>query len=206
VVFDVIDIDSEEGAAALSAAQVGEWIFGPKVTTGKGHHLYVAVSGEGNRTGLVTGVDYRGRNGYVVAPPSSHPSGREYRWLASMNTPLEPAPKWFVDLLTPERPVVERKAAPIEVSDTYARRAVEKELEVLSGISEGGRNHALNRSAYNLGQLVGSGHLERSAVEAVLTVAALRMGLNEIETAKTIKSGLDKGSLNPRTRSLGQTL
>jgi hypothetical protein len=50
------------------------------VTGGGGRHLYFAHPGglTRNRAGLVQGIDLRGDGGYVVAPPSIHPSGRPY--------------------------------------------------------------------------------------------------------------------------------
>lgn len=35
----------------------------------------------GNRAGILPSVDTRGDGGYIVAPPSLHPSGNRYRWL-----------------------------------------------------------------------------------------------------------------------------
>jgi hypothetical protein len=51
-------------------------------TGGGGRHLYFAHPGEmlHNRVGLAPGVDLRGDGGYVVAPPSVHPSGTPYGW------------------------------------------------------------------------------------------------------------------------------
>lgn len=45
-----------------------------------GMHLYVPAAGRGNKAGLLPGVDYRGRGGYVVAPPSRRADGGIYQW------------------------------------------------------------------------------------------------------------------------------
>lgn len=52
------------------------------VRTGKGYHVYFQLEGGVPRTAprLVDGVDVKGEGGYVVAPPSKHPSGAEYRF------------------------------------------------------------------------------------------------------------------------------
>lgn len=75
---DVLDFDGMDQAHA-------EWTkaFGPTwagagvhplatVNTPRpgGLHIYVKATGDGNRAGVVPGVDYRGRGGYVLAPPS----------------------------------------------------------------------------------------------------------------------------------------
>jgi hypothetical protein len=82
VAFDVIDLDSEAAVDALESARAGrDRISGPVVATGKGFHYFVLPTGLGNRAGVLPGVDYRGAGGYVVAPPSVHPSGTRYRWI-----------------------------------------------------------------------------------------------------------------------------
>lgn len=45
-----------------------------------GNHLYIAATGRGNKAAIFPGVDYRGANGYVLAPPSVMPDGTMYRW------------------------------------------------------------------------------------------------------------------------------
>lgn len=83
VAFSVLDIDSA-GAVPVLQELLGETYRhdGPVVSTGKGAHLYFQpLKGDRNRAGLLGGkVDYRGAGGYVVAPPSIHPSGRVYVW------------------------------------------------------------------------------------------------------------------------------
>jgi hypothetical protein len=51
------------------------------VKTAHGFHWYVKPTGMGNRAGVLPGVDFRGKNGYVIAPPSVHPDGNRYRWV-----------------------------------------------------------------------------------------------------------------------------
>jgi len=76
---DVIDQDGPEGAVTYVR---GTWpaVLGI-VTTPRdgGVHRYVAATGRGNGQKLAPGIDYRGRGGYVVAPPSVV-AGRRYTW------------------------------------------------------------------------------------------------------------------------------
>ncbi len=80
----------------------------------------------------------------------------------------------------------------------YAQKALVNELAKLAGTSEGGRNAALNQSAYSLGQLVGAGALDRGSVEAALFGTAAALGLGEHEIRATIRSGLEGGMKQPR--------
>jgi hypothetical protein len=82
---DVIDQDGPEGA--ISWARIGRadaWpaVLGIVLTVrpeGGGVHRYVASTGDGNGAKIAPGIDYRGRGGYVVAPPSII-DGRRYAW------------------------------------------------------------------------------------------------------------------------------
>ena len=81
--FDVIDIDPP-GAWHWARGHFNDLtILGHALTSRPGgHHLYVpTVEGMGNKAGALDGVDYRGLGGYVVAPPSIGPTGRQYTWL-----------------------------------------------------------------------------------------------------------------------------
>ena len=95
----VLDVDPAHGGGA-SLARL-EAAHGPLPATvacrtgGGGRHLYFAHPGGvvRNRAGLAQGLDLRGDGGYVVAPPSLHPSGGRYRWEPGRSPwELEPAP------------------------------------------------------------------------------------------------------------------
>lgn len=74
-------------------------------TGGGGLHYYFQCDDPSVTVGVdvLPGLDFRGRGGYVIAPPSVHSSGGRYEW-AEENSPTEgtlPAriPGWLHDLL-----------------------------------------------------------------------------------------------------------
>lgn len=204
IVFDVIDIDSAEGLDALRDLLGDIQLGGPAARSGGGGwHLYVAPTGYGNRVDLLPGVDFRGANGQIVAPPSKHSSGQAYRWCRPLGAvPLPDCPDALLKLLCPPPPVTVRPAAPVRDLTRYATTALEQETDRVLSAQPGTRNDCLNRAAYNLGKLAGGGVLEESDVVAALTAAALQIGLGHAETARTIGSGLRAGRARPRTPEL----
>jgi hypothetical protein len=48
---------------------------------------------------LMPGIDVRGDGGYVLAPPSIHPSGRRYEWSVDSASEFADAPGWLLDLI-----------------------------------------------------------------------------------------------------------
>ena len=94
----VIDIDGDEGFATFNQliAEKGEPMTPIAATgSGKGSHFFFrynsALASAANVLG--PGVDVRNDGGYVVAAPSRHRSGGEYKWLRNLDTPLAPLPK-----------------------------------------------------------------------------------------------------------------
>ena len=53
---------------------------------------------------LGAGLDVRGDGGYVIAPPSIHPSGRAYAWSVDSAREFDDAPEWLFDLLGKKQP------------------------------------------------------------------------------------------------------
>lgn len=101
----VLDIDGPEGEASL--AKITD-LFGPlpetlASSTGKGVHYVFRHPGVELRNFAKRGVniDFRGDGGYICAPPSIHPSGREYAWTTESKHPAN-VPEWLLELLTSE--------------------------------------------------------------------------------------------------------
>ncbi|MHC5184550.1 MAG: phage/plasmid primase, P4 family, partial [Planctomycetota bacterium] len=94
----VLDIDPKDnGDESIKKYRVPDTL---EVITGSGgkHYYFTDPEGQtGNSVGkLGRGIDVRGNNGYVVAPPSLHSSGQEYRWRIDPNArELAPVPSWL---------------------------------------------------------------------------------------------------------------
>lgn len=76
----VVDADGEQGMNWLATNMP---VTGVYARTGKGVHGYFRLNGQEvrNRARLAPEVDVRGEGGYVVAPPSTHASGRPYEFV-----------------------------------------------------------------------------------------------------------------------------
>ena len=101
----VVDIDEEAGEQALRELERanGELPATVEAITGKGRHVYFRL-GDGDPVGnsvskLGPGLDIRGDEGYVVAPPSIHPSGRKYEWSVDCAAEFADAPDWLHQLV-----------------------------------------------------------------------------------------------------------
>ena len=99
---------------------------------------------------------------------------------------------------TRERPALHGPAAPPGGAQAYATTALEAECARVASAIEGTRNDTLNQAAFNLGQLVGAGHLDDAAVRTRLADAAAECGLGDIEADRTIQSGVTDGAKQPR--------
>ncbi|MGB9792573.1 MAG: bifunctional DNA primase/polymerase, partial [Thermacetogeniaceae bacterium] len=143
--FVVLDLDS---MLALETAKNQGIPQTPTVATGKGYHVYFVHPGFSvqNAAGLagVQGLDVRGDGGYVVAPPSVHPSGRRYVWAkgrSPRDVELALPPAWLLDLLT------NRISANPGHEEPPPRQDPDWVLELLGGVEEGRRNDAATRLA-----------------------------------------------------------
>jgi len=209
--FDVLDVDGPTGEQAIRqlAAAHGLASSGPLVRTGGGGwHFYLAPTGLGNvhPRGLEH-VDWRGRGGYVVAPPSRHASGHRYQWLAGrdLDTGPGPVPSVLLQRLQPRQ--LQRLTGPDQLltaadgsGERYARAALAQELARVAAAPVGQRNRQLWESTRNLYNLVATGALIEREVHQGLLDAAERCGLLAEEprqTRRTMASGRQVGLAHP---------
>jgi archaellum biogenesis ATPase FlaH len=132
----VVDFDSPE---SIEFSKKNNFPITPSVKTGKGYHAYYRYK-EGVRNFQkrddLPGIDLRGNGGYVVAPPSIHPSGHQYQWIKG---------KCLDDLPLADLPEI-----------VLVRSPEDKTLlkELYKGVPEGSRNDSLTRL---IGSLVNDG-------------------------------------------------
>jgi Bifunctional DNA primase/polymerase, N-terminal len=210
--FDVLDVDGPAGDQAIRtlAADHGLQSSGPLVRTGGGGwHFYLAPTGLGNvRPQGLQHVDWRGRGGYVVAPPSRHASGHPYKWAAGreLDIPPDTVPAVLLERLERRPPqrspiLVEPSAAGDGSGGRYARAALAEELARVATAPRGERNRQLWESTRNLYNLVAADALDHREVDQGLLEAADRCGLLADEprqTRRTLTSGRQVGLRHPR--------
>ncbi len=149
--FDVLDVDGPAGRAALCqfARTVDLRLHGPLVATGGGGwHIWFAPTGLGNRSprGLAQ-VDWRGRGGAVLVPPSRHVSGGTYRWVRTLDqASLPEVPAALRALLSPERAAAGQvvPTKPAIPGHPYGRQVLAAELATLRQAPVRSRNRTLN--------------------------------------------------------------
>ena len=212
----VLDVDGEIGTASQHklTREYGPLPHTLVSITGKGRHLWFRTDGQPvpcNISKIAPGIDIRGDGGYVVAPPSIHPSGTIYRWANDL--PPVTAPEWLVKLAQRPKPQADilpmpRPTLRVEHDGhgSYGRAALDREIEALAIAARGGRNAALNSASFRLHQLVAGGELDGAEVERRLIEAATANGLTTDpedgprSVLATIRSGAKAGLSFPRGR------
>jgi hypothetical protein len=214
----VLDFDGPQGVDSFGLL-VGEhgpltddprYLDGVAVRSGNGYHVYLgvpdgpAIPSSAGRLGPGTEVKARASNIHVAG--SRHPSGRLYEWIDSPPNGSFPLPRrWLLDLILAPPSVPRASTTPIppptdpERAERYGLGGLQRELDDLAATEEGGRNLALNKAAFSVGQLVAGGCLNYEYAVGELMRVALETRLPVAEIEGTIRSGMSAGAKNPRS-------
>jgi hypothetical protein len=97
----VVDIDGLDAEAALRRLEVehGSLPATVEAITARGRHVYFKWPQEPVRNSagkIAEHIDIRGDGGYVLCPPSIHPSGRRYCWSVDCSDHIAEAPGWLL--------------------------------------------------------------------------------------------------------------
>jgi hypothetical protein len=129
----VVDVDGLDAEFELRRLEAEHGALPPtvEVITGNGRHAYFKMPATPLRNSaskIAPHVDVRGDGGYVIAPPSIHPSGRAYAWSVDCASAIAAAPDWLLARIAEP----ERNGAPTPPSEWRAL--------VAAGVDEGARN------------------------------------------------------------------
>jgi len=216
----VLDFDDKyyyaEWWAALSPEQQKLMSSTYRVKTRRGFHLYFYYVNGSLRNAKLGGVDVKAQGGYVLAPPTLHPSGHRYQGIGSpQDIKLLPTisgilPEYkaieqykprYVGLLATELDPFEDAMRCVPTnggSRNYALAALEGERQRVLAANQGNRNNTLFVAAANLASMIPHGIITPAQIEQALGDAALAVGLYPIEVEKTLQSAIAKGCQNPR--------
>jgi Bifunctional DNA primase/polymerase, N-terminal/Primase C terminal 1 (PriCT-1) len=184
---DVVDIDRKpdrDGIGAMERVRRAGLLAGPLAlvsTPSRGLHLYYWGSTQGNGKLPRHGIDFRGRGGYVLAPPSIV-GGKPYQLLERRRAGLQ------VDWSKIRRFLEPPRQTPRLADRTDAEgSSLDRLAAWVAGQLEGNRNDGLFWAAC---RAVEAGYTE-SDLDALVT-AAIVAGLPEPEARRTIRSVMER--------------
>lgn len=200
--------------------------------TGKGYHLYFQWdpahpiinkqrSAKGWGIPGLPGADVRGQGGYVIVPPSIHPTGKPYAWASEEDAseapdelvqmivtrkpePAKEAPEPKAAAVLPERSAL--RAALHDTDSAYGLAALKRECELIAMAGAGAQEGTLNGAALKIGALVGGGELSLRTASSELIAAGMLMSSFDpgnpwtVEAvASKVSRGLEAGQRSPRS-------
>jgi hypothetical protein len=197
----------------------------PVVKTAKGYHVYLRCDDPGPNQKIARNsthvyIETRGEGGYVLAPPSVHPSGARYELINGDLTDIPHLDPDTVDQILaiarsfddhedepapapappppPPSPNGKQKTAPSR--DRYIQAAIDGEMDAVRNAPTGDRNNQIFRSTAALAEFAGAGWIAADDVRrAMLQAAADLFGeAPDKQTHKTIESGIKTGMGSPR--------
>lgn len=221
----VLDIDDPE---VFEAECPIELPMTQRCDTGKGYHLYFKfdpANPVSNRQCTaqqktdgswpipkLPGAETRGEGGYVIVPPSLHPSGKRYTWA----TDFAPADASHELLqIVAERAPKANNPPPNKKTFTpaltgsdkaYGLAALEGECAAIRSAGNGAQEGTLNQAAFNIGGLVAGGELSMATAKGRLLSAGLAMPSYNSRNQWTadavvakVERGMSDGAAHPRS-------
>ncbi len=137
--FDVVDVDPRNGGTEsyVDLAAGHDDIDRVKQHTGSGgFHLLFKPTGLGCMTDVRPGIDVKGNGGYIVVPPSLHPSGNRYQWDPKGRideVELPEMPEWLLGILQEHRRNGGNNGKAPPLSETIPRGSRNDALASLAG-------------------------------------------------------------------------
>lgn len=167
----VVDIDTDEGKEAI-LEYIPDSVEVPTTKTPRGGNHLVFLYPEnfdvGNNAKVIPGCDFRGKGGFVVAPPSVNGNGNGYEWLIEFSRQtLLPLPAAYIKKVQNNSFYI-RGSSKSEVNVTTEHY---KRYEILQ---EGRRDNDL----FHIANCMVKGGSERFVIEQVLERLIISFGEN----------------------------
>lgn len=214
----VIDCETQTtlqaNITALRQRSIPLWV----AKTRRGGHIYLrAREGEVENihSGTLTDQEIKGRDGYVLAPPSLHPSGARYQWLYREGQQPPLVSIQVIDWLKTKdgTPVhlratavtVQSEILPLQKYSTPPEPLARRTRDYLangSAVAPGERNNRLFAAACDL---AGNGFSQEQVLQ-MLTIQAQASGLNQHEIHATIQSAFSKVRVPAKSSQSNQLL
>lgn len=152
------DVDGVDAEAELRKLEATHGALPPTVEaiTARGRHIYFRmppkIDVRNSTSKIAPGIDIRGTGGYVLAPPSIHPSGRRYCWSVDTASTLADAPDWWLNKIA-------------VTTNGNGGTSPTEWRELVKGVAEGARDCSVAKLA---------GHLLRRQVDPYVALELLQ--------------------------------
>lgn len=203
-----LDVDGPAGAATARAMGL-DAVPTATVATSRGAHLYYTLP-EGRVIGNVSGIsccDVRAHKGYVLAPPSVHPSGHVYCWRGASGDlwhrgllEIAPAPRALLDALAsaaapPALQLAPRAGCATGQGTGAPGRRLARYLDTIGTVAQGQRNATAFRVAAFTMHDVGLPAGDAAAVVAAWNAERCAPPLPPGELRAVLRSAMRAGAL-----------
>jgi hypothetical protein len=166
-----------------------------QVKTGRGVHHYFYNPAEpvpNSASMLGDKIDVRGEGGYVLAPPSVHPSGAIYQW---SENEIRPLPQLLRERMVRKKEEYHSDTVPTRLGGSWGEKILQSEAAIVRTTGEGKRNHQLFESALRVMSAVKGGHLDKEVAWSEMLNAAVGAGLDRDEADGTVLSAWERAGV-----------